>query len=82
MTTDRQPILLPQWGMGMTEGTVLEWLKQVGEHVAAGESIAVVEASKTEVEMESPVSGTLLEHVVEPDETVPVQAVLAYIRPD
>jgi pyruvate/2-oxoglutarate dehydrogenase complex dihydrolipoamide acyltransferase (E2) component len=82
MSADRQPLLLPQYGMGMTEATVVEWRKQVGDRVAEGEVVVLLEASKAEVEMESPVTGTLAEIVVEPDETVPVQSVLAYIDVD
>ena len=41
-------VLLPQWGMGMSEGTITSWLKAVGDQVTEDEPLAEVEAEKVE----------------------------------
>lgn len=76
----REAVRLPQWGMGMTEGELLEWLKQPGDQVVEDEPIALVEAAKVETELEAPYSGTLVEIVVPAGTTIPVGEVLAWIE--
>lgn len=73
-------VLLPQWGMGMSEGTITSWLKAVGDTVAEDEPLAEVEAEKVEETLEAPVTGTLAEIVVPEGETVDVRTVVAYIE--
>lgn len=73
-------VLLPQWGMGMSEGTITSWLKAVGDTVAEDEPLAEVEAEKVEETLESPATGTLTEIVVPEGETVEVRTVVAYIE--
>src|SRR6202167_6288583 len=65
--------------MGMTDGTVLEWLKQVGEKVRKGECIAEVEAAKTTLEIEAPCDGVLARIVTPAGTLVPVREVMAVI---
>jgi len=72
-------VRLPQAGMGMTDGTVLEWLKQVGEKVSRGECIAEVEAAKTTLEIEAPCDGVLARIVTPAGTLVPVREVMAVI---
>ncbi|MGH3090093.1 MAG: biotin/lipoyl-containing protein [Rubrobacteraceae bacterium] len=74
-------VLLPQWGMGMSEGTVVEWLKKVGDEVAEDEPIAEVEAEKVTEVLEAPESGTLVEIIVKEGETAKVRTALAIIEP-
>lgn len=71
---------LPQYGMGMTEGTVEQWLKRVGDPVTEGEDIAEVEAEKATVVVIAPGSGVLSKILVREGETVPVFTVLAIIE--
>lgn len=71
---------LPQFGMGMTEGTIEQWLKQPGDPVTEGEDIAEVEAEKTTVVVVAPESGVLSKILVPEGETVPVFTVLALIE--
>jgi pyruvate dehydrogenase E2 component (dihydrolipoamide acetyltransferase) len=72
-------VRLPQAGMGMTDGTVMEWLKDVGDEVRKGECIAEVEAAKTTVEIEAPCDG-ILARILAPEGTlVPVREVMALI---
>ena len=77
MTTE---VRLPQWGMGMTEATIIEWLKSEGDSVTEDEEIAEVEAEKVSNMLVAPATGTLAKIVVEPGETVPVFTTLAYIE--
>lgn len=73
-------VRLVQFGMGMIEGTVVRWLKQVGDTVAEREPLVEIDAEKVTAEMESPLSGVLVEILVGPGETVPVRAVLGRIE--
>src|SRR3954470_2811295 len=69
----------PQMGDSVTEGTVLEWLKQVGDHVALEEELVEISTDKVDAQMPSPVEGTLAEILVQADETVPTGTVLCRI---
>ncbi|MFO1033539.1 MAG: lipoyl domain-containing protein [Hyphomicrobiales bacterium] len=75
----RVKVLLPQWGMGMSEGTIVKWLKAVGDVVAEDEPLAEVEAEKTTETIEAPASGTLTEILVQPGSTVEVRTPVAII---
>ena len=76
----RVEVLLPQWGMGMSEGTIIEWHKAVGDSVTEDEPLAEVEAEKVTETLEAPASGTLTEIVVPTDQTVEVRTVVAVIE--
>lgn len=73
-------VTLPKWGMTMQEGTVQEWLKQVGDTVSDGDVIAEVETEKAVGEVEAPADGTLAEILVEAGATVLVGTVLARVE--
>jgi pyruvate/2-oxoglutarate dehydrogenase complex dihydrolipoamide acyltransferase (E2) component len=73
-------VLLPQWGMGMSEGTVTTWLKKVGEVVSEDEPLAEIEAEKATQELESPATGVLTEIFVQEGEEAAVRTVLAMIE--
>ncbi|MGP3984393.1 2-oxoglutarate dehydrogenase, E2 component, dihydrolipoamide succinyltransferase [Streptomyces sp. KR80] len=72
-------VVLPALGESVTEGTVTRWLKQVGEEVAADEPLLEVSTDKVDTEIPSPAAGTLLEILVNEDETAEVGAKLAVI---
>ena len=74
-----EEVRLPQAGMGMTDGTVLDWLKDVGDPVRAGECIAEVEAAKTTLEIEAPCDGILARILTPAGTLVPVREVMAVI---
>ena len=76
----RVEVLLPQWGMGMSEGTISTWLKAVGDTVAEDEALAEVEAEKVEETLESPAAGTLVEILVPAGDTVEVRTAVAVIE--
>lgn len=73
-------VRLPQWGMGMTEGTVVEWECDLGDEVAEGDVLATIEVAKTTQELLSPVAGVVDSIVVKADETTEVREVLMTIR--
>jgi 2-oxoglutarate dehydrogenase E2 component (dihydrolipoamide succinyltransferase) len=69
-------IVVPQWGLTMEDATLLAWHKQVGDHVDEGEAIADLETDKTNSELASPFSGTVVELLVEEGaEVVPGQVI-------
>ncbi|MGV0360317.1 2-oxoglutarate dehydrogenase, E2 component, dihydrolipoamide succinyltransferase, partial [Corynebacterium mastitidis] len=66
-------------GESVTEGTITQWLKSVGDTVEADEPLLEVSTDKVDTEVPSPVAGTLLEILAEEDETVDVGAAIARI---
>jgi pyruvate/2-oxoglutarate dehydrogenase complex dihydrolipoamide acyltransferase (E2) component len=78
----RVDVLLPQWGMGMSEGTITTWLKKVGDTVTEDEPLAEVEAEKVEETLESPAAGTVVEILVPEGDTVEVRTLVAVIESD
>lgn len=57
--SDDEPVTMPFGDLTVSEGTVIKWLKAVGDPVKEGELIAEIETDKAVVEIEAPVSGTL-----------------------
>lgn len=76
----RVEVLLPQWGMGMSEGVISLWLKKVGDAVKEDEPIAQVEAEKVEEELTAPATGILTEILVPAGDTAEVRTVVAIIE--
>src|SRR5574341_1630260 len=74
-----EPITMPKLGMDMTEATLLNWTKQVGETINVGDVIAEVETDKVTVEVESPVAGTIVDLVAEPGAVVQVGAIIGHV---
>jgi pyruvate dehydrogenase E2 component (dihydrolipoamide acetyltransferase) len=72
-------VRLPQWGMGMQEGTVIRWFKREGDAVRADEDLVEIEAAKTTQAVTAPVSGVLLRVLVPEGETIPVRTPLAVV---
>ncbi|MGB2179454.1 MAG: biotin/lipoyl-containing protein [Porticoccaceae bacterium] len=72
-------VLLPQSGMGMQDGEITQWLKSVGDEVFEGEVIVEVEAAKVTIEVNAPVTGTLVEILAEEGEVKDVREVIAKI---
>ena len=72
-------VTMPQLGETVTEGTILSWAKQPGEPIAADEVLFEVSTDKVDTEVPSPVTGTVLEILVEAGVTVPVGTPLIVI---
>jgi pyruvate dehydrogenase E2 component (dihydrolipoamide acetyltransferase) len=76
---DSQPVLMPELGESVTEGTVTRWLKKVGDVVDVDEPLVEVSTDKVDTEIPSPVAGTLISITAEEDVTVSVGGELARI---
>src|ERR671911_356964 len=72
-------VQVPALGESTTEGTLAQWLKKVGDKVAADEPIASLETDKVSVEVPSPVAGVMGAHAVKVGDTVEVGAMIATI---
>lgn len=75
-------VKMPKFGLIMTEGTISEWYKKEGDHVEEGEVLAQVETQKITNELQSLVAGTLVEILVQAEDTVPCQEPVAKIQMD
>ena len=73
-------ILVPPLGESITEATVSKWLKQIGEKVDSDEPLVELETDKVNVEVPSPLSGTLSSISVREGDTVEVGALLGIIN--
>jgi len=73
---------MPQMGISVAEGTIVEWRKRPGDWVEADEPVCDVSTDKVDVEIPSPAAGRLGRILVEPGETVEVGAVLAELDVD
>ena len=72
-------IVVPSLGESVTEATVSKWLKQVGEHVNADEPLVELETDKVNVEVPSPLAGTLSSISVQEGDSVEVGALLGTV---
>ena len=75
-------VTMPQMGVSVAEGTVVEWKKQPGDWVERDEIIASISTDKIDTDVEAPASGRVQEVLVEVGETVDVGVVLARIATD
>jgi pyruvate dehydrogenase E2 component (dihydrolipoamide acetyltransferase) len=73
------PVLMPQMGESIAEGTIVRWMKKVGDHVDRDEPLFEISTDKVDAEIPSPAAGVLVEIRVKEGETVPVESVVAAI---
>ena len=73
------PVVMPQLGLTMTEGSVNTWLMKIGDAVHKGDMLFVVSTDKADMEIESLDEGVLSEITVELGNVVPVGTVIAYL---
>ena len=73
-------ILVPSLGESVTEATVSKWLKQVGERVDSDEPLVELETDKVNVEVPSPLAGTLSSIKVKEGDTVEVGTLLGIVN--
>jgi pyruvate dehydrogenase E2 component (dihydrolipoyllysine-residue acetyltransferase) len=72
-------VVMPRLSDSMEEGTVLQWLKAVGDEVAVGDELVEIETDKANMAYEADVAGTLTEILVPEGETVPIGAPIARV---
>src|SRR5205807_7483984 len=75
-------VVMPEMGESISEGVILEWHRQVGEAIAADETIVEISTDKVDAEVPAPASGTITEILAEAGETVSVGQVLARMTAD
>ena len=73
-------IKVPQAGFSITEGTIVQWHKSIGQRVQEGETVVSIETDKVVVEIPAQCTGVLIEIKHEVGETVPIGSVLGVIR--
>jgi pyruvate/2-oxoglutarate dehydrogenase complex dihydrolipoamide acyltransferase (E2) component len=73
-------IVMPKMGESLTEGTVLEWKKAVGENIDKDETLLEIATDKVDAEIPSPVSGVLVEILGEVNQTYDINTVIARVE--
>ena len=75
-------VVMPRLSDSMEEGTVLAWMKSVGDEVAVGDELVEIETDKANMVYESDVAGTLTEILAEEGATLPIGEVIARVGDD
>lgn len=75
-----EEVKMPQMGESIAEGTIVKWLKHVGDSVKRDEPLFEISTDKVDAEIPAPTSGVLSEIMVQEGETVPVNTVVAVIN--
>jgi pyruvate dehydrogenase E2 component (dihydrolipoamide acetyltransferase) len=70
---------MPRLSDSMEEGTILTWLKQVGDEIAVGDELVEIETDKANMAYESDLAGTLQEILAQEGETLPIGSPIARI---
>ena len=73
------PVVMPQMGESIAEGTIVRWIKKVGESVERDEPLFEISTDKVDAEIPSPAAGVLTDIKVKEGETVPVNSVVGTI---
>ena len=72
-------VVMPRLSDSMEEGTVLQWLKAVGDEISVGDELVEIETDKANMAYESDVAGTLSEILVQEGETVAIGTPIARV---
>ncbi len=72
-------LVMPRLSDSMEEGTVLKWLKDVGDEVAVGEELVEIETDKANMVYESDAAGVLSEILAQEGDTLPIGEVIARV---
>ena len=75
-------IVMPKMGESITEGTILEWRKKVGDSIAIDEIILEIGTDKVDSEIPSPTAGVLVEIIGQPNDVMDVGAIIAKVESD
>jgi pyruvate dehydrogenase E2 component (dihydrolipoamide acetyltransferase) len=73
------PIVMPQMGESIAEGTIVRWIKKVGDPVERDEPLFEISTDKVDAEIPAPAAGVLVEITAQAGETVPVNTVVGTI---
>ena len=76
-----EPLTMPFGDLTVSEGTLVRWLKQVGDAVRAGETVVEIETDKAIVEVEAPCDGTLAHQIESEGTVVKMGQQIAIIQP-
>lgn len=79
--SDLIDIIMPKMGESVTQGTILKWHKNVGDKIKKDETLFEISTDKVDTEVPSPVDGVLSEILVNEQETVDVDVIVAKISP-
>jgi pyruvate dehydrogenase E2 component (dihydrolipoamide acetyltransferase) len=74
-------VVMPQMGESIAEGTIVRWIKKVGDAVERDEPLFEISTDKVDAEIPSPIAGVISEIRAKEGETVPVNSVVAVIGP-
>src|SRR5881398_1807210 len=77
-----EEVKMPQMGESIAEGTIVKWLKKVGDSVKRDEPLFEISTDKVDAEIPAPSAGVLAEIKVQEGQTVPVQTLVAVIETD
>src|SRR3954453_11953377 len=75
-------VVMPQMGVSVSEGTIVRWVKGVGERIEADETLLEISTDKVDTEIPSPGTGVVQEILVQEGETVAVGTRIAVIGPE
>jgi pyruvate dehydrogenase E2 component (dihydrolipoamide acetyltransferase) len=75
-------VVMPRLSDSMEEGTILSWLKKVGDEVSVGEELVEIETDKANMAYESDLEGTLTEILAQEGDTLPIGSPIARIGDD
>ncbi len=76
MATD---VVMPQMGESIAEGTIVRWIKKVGDKIDRDEPLFEISTDKVDAEIPSPAAGVISEIRVKEGETVPINSIVAVI---
>ena len=75
-------VVMPKMGESITEGTILEWYKKIGDSIEKDETLLEICTDKVDSEIPSPESGTVCDILAEPNDVIDVGNVIARIDTD
>ncbi|MGH2987453.1 MAG: E3 binding domain-containing protein, partial [Solirubrobacterales bacterium] len=74
-----EEIVMPRLSDSMEEGTILKWMKAVGDEVALGDELVEIETDKANMVFEADAAGTLVEITAQEGDTLPIGEVIARV---
>lgn len=78
----KKEVVMPKIGLDMDEGTISKWYKKVGDKVTNGEPLVEIETDKAVTDVESSLTGTLVEIVANEGDTIEITKTIAWVEID